>query len=91
MEINTHKQQMMSATSVAKNENAPVIQAIAPIKAIADTTQHTASTADLHKQLQAMPEIDGERIAAAKAEIQAGQIQLNSADIAKAMINFHRN
>ncbi|CNK97174.1 flagellar regulatory protein [Yersinia frederiksenii] len=91
MEINTHRQQMMVAAQVAKAENAPAIQAIVPIKAIADITQHSASTAELHAQLQAMPEVDSQRVAAAKADIQAGKVTLNSADIAKAIINFHRS
>ncbi|WP_145576301.1 flagellar biosynthesis anti-sigma factor FlgM [Yersinia alsatica] len=91
MEINANRQQMMVAKPIAKNENAPKVQAIAPINAIADTMQHSASTAELHQQLGAMPEIDTNSIAAVKADIQAGKITLNSADIAKAMINFHRS
>ncbi|ELI7953335.1 flagellar biosynthesis anti-sigma factor FlgM, partial [Yersinia enterocolitica] len=45
----------------------------------------------LHAKLQKMPEIDSERIATAKADIQAGKIKLNTADIAQAMLNFHRS
>lgn len=91
MEINANRQQMMVAKPIATNENAPKVQAIAPINAIADTTKHSTSSAELHQQLSAMPETDNESVTAAKADIQAGKITLNSADIAKAMINFHRS
>ncbi|CNH45282.1 flagellar biosynthesis anti-sigma factor FlgM [Yersinia pekkanenii] len=91
MEINTHRRQMMVAAPAAKTENAPVIQPIDPVRVLAGTTQHAAPAGELHAKLQAMPEIDSDRVAAAKAEIQAGKITLNTADIAKAMLNFHRS
>ena len=91
MEINVHRRQMMVAAPAAKTENAPAIQAIAPVRAVVSTTQHAASAGELHAKLQAMPEVDSEQVAVAKADIQAGKIKLNSADIAKAMLNFHRS
>ncbi|CNH03980.1 flagellar regulatory protein [Yersinia thracica] len=91
MEINAQRRQMMIATPTAKTENAPTIQAIAPVRAMASTTQHAASAGELHAKLQKMPEVDSERVATAKAAIQADKITLNTADIAKAMLNFHRS
>lgn len=91
MEINAHRRQMMVAAPTAKTENAPTIQAIAPVRAVVGTTQDAASAGELHAKLQAMPEVDSDRVAVAKADIQAAKIKLNSADIAKAMLNFHRS
>ncbi|HEN3250394.1 TPA: flagellar biosynthesis anti-sigma factor FlgM [Yersinia enterocolitica] len=90
MEINAQRRQMMIAAPTAKTENAPAIQAITPVQAVAITTQQAASAGELHAKLQKMPEIDSERVATAKADIQAGKIKLNTADIAQAMLNFHR-
>ncbi|EOV4174567.1 flagellar biosynthesis anti-sigma factor FlgM [Yersinia enterocolitica] len=91
MEINAQRRQMMIAAPTAKTENAPAIQAITPVQAVAITTQQAASAGELHAKLQKMPEIDSERVATAKADIQAGKIKLNTADIAQAMLNFHRS
>ncbi|MFL4556613.1 flagellar biosynthesis anti-sigma factor FlgM [Yersinia kristensenii] len=91
MEINAHRRQMMVAAPTAKTENSQSIQAIAPVRAVVGTTQHAASAGELHAKLQKMPEVDSERVATAKADIQADKIKLNTADIAKAMLNFHRS
>ena len=91
MEINAHRRQAVVATPTATTENSQVIQPIAPVKAMANTPQHGAVAGELHAKLQAMPDIDSERVAVIKADIQAGKIKLNTAEIAKAMLNFHRS
>ncbi|MDN0122242.1 flagellar biosynthesis anti-sigma factor FlgM [Yersinia aleksiciae] len=91
MEINIHRRQAMVAAPTANAENAKVIQPIVATRAIANSTQQGASAGELHAKLQAMPDVDSERVAAAKADIQGGKITLNTADIAKAMLNFHRS
>lgn len=91
MEINAQRRQMMIAAPTGNTENTSSIQAITPVRAVVSTTQHAASAGELHAKLQKMPEIDSERVATAKADIQAGKIKLNTADIAQAMLNFHRS
>jgi negative regulator of flagellin synthesis FlgM len=91
MEISVNRRQVMIAVPTAKAEDSQSIQAITPVKGVAGTTQRAASAGELHAKLQAMPDVDNERIAAVKADIQAGKIILNAADIAKAMLNFHRS
>lgn len=91
MEINAHRRQIMVAAPAAKTENSQAIQAIAPVRSVVSTTQHAASAGELHAKLQKMPEADSERVAMAKADIQADKIKLNTADIARAMLNFHRS
>ncbi|CFQ44315.1 flagellar biosynthesis anti-sigma factor FlgM [Yersinia bercovieri] len=92
MEINAHLRQAVVTTPTATTENPQAIQPIAPVKAMENTPQHGGAVAgELHAKLQAMPDIDSERVTAIKADIQAGKITLNTAEIAKAMLNFHRS
>ncbi|WP_145476489.1 flagellar biosynthesis anti-sigma factor FlgM [Yersinia similis] len=87
MEINTHRRQPFIVQPVSTDTQSAV-QAITPIKAVVNDNNY--ATSDLHTKLDAMPEVDSEKIDAAKAAIQAGKITLDSAAVARAILNFHR-
>lgn len=87
MEINPHRRQTVVAQPISTN-TVSLVKVIAPIKPIANDSQH--STGDWHAKLAAMPEVDRERVALTQTAIQTGEITLNSADIAKAILNVHR-
>ncbi|WP_145480701.1 flagellar biosynthesis anti-sigma factor FlgM [Yersinia similis] len=87
MEINTHRRRPFIVQPVSTDTQSAV-QAIAPIKAVVNDNNY--ATSDLHAKLDAMQEVDSKTVDAAKAAIQAGKITLDSAAVARAILNFHR-
>ncbi len=86
MEINTHRRRPYVAQPVS-TDTVSAVKAIEPIKAVTNNPHY--ATSDLHAQLDAMPEVDSEKVDAAKAAILAGRITLDSAAVARAILNFH--
>lgn len=86
MEIKTHRRQPYVAQPVS-TDTVSAVKAIEPIKTVTNNPHYT--TSDLHAQLDAMPEVDSEKVDATKAAIQAEKIILDSAAVTRAILNFH--
>ncbi len=77
----------------ATNKNANEFSFSFKAKSTSSVTPHSdgQSLASALQQMHQMPDIDGERVANAQAMLTAGELNTDSASLAKAMMDFHRS